>query len=58
LNSNGFIVTYKTSDGSEHEAFIKYTSPVVKRDDVRKVLEEMAKEAEDALGMVSEDMRV
>ncbi|KAI8886279.1 hypothetical protein K501DRAFT_244552 [Backusella circina FSU 941] len=53
LNSNGFIITYKTSDGSEHEALIKYTSPVVKRDDVRKVLEEMAKEAEEALGMPS-----
>ncbi|KAI9469653.1 MAG: hypothetical protein EXX96DRAFT_586980 [Benjaminiella poitrasii] len=53
LNSKGFLVVYKTSDGSEHETFIEYTRPVTKREDVRPVLEDMAKEAEAALGMPS-----
>lgn len=52
LNSQGFNVAYKTADGAEHEVFIEYNAPVTKREDVRPVLEEMAKEAETALGMV------
>ncbi|KAI8983482.1 hypothetical protein BDB01DRAFT_835578 [Pilobolus umbonatus] len=53
LNRDGFIVTYKTADNKEDEVFIKYRSPVEKREDIRVVLEEMAKEAETALGMPS-----
>ncbi|KAI8970266.1 hypothetical protein BDF20DRAFT_916094 [Mycotypha africana] len=53
LNSQGFIVTYKNAEGKEDEVFIEYTSPVTKREDVRVVLEDMAKEAEKALGMPS-----
>ncbi|KAG2234941.1 hypothetical protein BDF21DRAFT_467106 [Thamnidium elegans] len=53
LNSKGFIVTYKTQDGGEHETFIEYNAPVQKREDLRPVLEDMAKEAEEALGMPS-----
>lgn len=52
LNSKGFTVTYKTIDGSQHESFIEYTAPVTIREDLRPVLQEMAKEAEAALGMV------
>jgi hypothetical protein len=52
LNSQGFLVSYKKADGSEHEAFIEYNAPVSKREDLRPVLEAMAKEAEAALGMV------
>lgn len=55
-NSKGFMVTYKTSDGTEHETFIEYTSPVKTRQDLRPVLEAMAKEAEEALGMVIENV--
>ncbi|GAN06916.1 hypothetical protein MAM1_0141d06406 [Mucor ambiguus] len=53
LNSQGFLVAYKKADGSKHEAFIKYNAPVSKREDLRPVLEAMAKEAESALGMPS-----
>ncbi|GAA5801139.1 hypothetical protein HPULCUR_006581 [Helicostylum pulchrum] len=53
LNSKGFLVTYKTQDGDEHETFIEYNAPVTKREDLRPVLEDMAKEAEEALGMPS-----
>lgn len=45
-------MTYKTQDGDEHETFIEYNAPVTKREDLRPVLEDMAKEAEEALGMV------
>ncbi|KAI7898073.1 uncharacterized protein BX663DRAFT_270760 [Cokeromyces recurvatus] len=53
LNSKGFLIVYKTMDGSEHEVFIEYIRPVTKREDVRPVLEDMAEEAEAALGMPS-----
>ncbi|RCH85492.1 hypothetical protein CU098_008424 [Rhizopus stolonifer] len=53
LNSQGFTVSYTLPDGSEHETFIEYNAPVKKREDVRPVLEDMAKEAEQALGMPS-----
>ncbi|KAI8639686.1 hypothetical protein BD408DRAFT_420916 [Parasitella parasitica] len=53
LNSQGFLVAYKKADGSEHEAFIEYNTPISRREDVRPVLEAMAKEAEAALGMPS-----
>ncbi|GAA5808905.1 hypothetical protein MFLAVUS_002304 [Mucor flavus] len=53
LNSKGFLVAYKTQDGGDHEAFIEYNAPVTKREDLRPVLEDMAKEAEEALGMPS-----
>lgn len=52
LNSKGFSVTYSLPDESQHEVFIEYNAPVTKREDLRIVLEAMAKEAEDALGMV------
>lgn len=45
-------MAYKTQDGGDHEAFIEYNAPVTKREDLRPVLEDMAKEAEEALGMV------
>jgi hypothetical protein len=53
LNSKGFIVEYEKEDGSKDEVFIEYNASVTKREDVRPVLEEMAKEAEAALGMVN-----
>ncbi|KAG2201186.1 hypothetical protein INT47_012997 [Mucor saturninus] len=53
LNSKGFSVAYTLADGTEHEAFIEYNAPVTKREDLRPVLEDMAKEAEAALGMPS-----
>lgn len=56
LNSQGFKVAYKTADGAEHQVFIEYIAPVTKREDVRPVLEEMAKEAEATLGMVHNNL--
>ncbi|KAI8333222.1 hypothetical protein BD560DRAFT_415029 [Blakeslea trispora] len=53
LNSQGFTVSYTLPDGSSHETFIQYNAPVKKREDIRPILENMAKEAEEALGMES-----
>ncbi|OBZ89510.1 hypothetical protein A0J61_02444 [Choanephora cucurbitarum] len=53
LNSQGFTVAYTLPDGSEHEAFIQFNEPVKQREDIRPILENMAKEAEEALGMPS-----
>ena len=54
LNSRGFTRSYKLpGDGTKHETFIEFKTPLTKRDEIRPVLEAMAQEAESALGLVS-----
>ncbi|KAI9246737.1 hypothetical protein BDA99DRAFT_526815 [Phascolomyces articulosus] len=54
LNSRGFTMSYKlTSEGEKQETFIEFKTPLTKREEIRPVLEEMAKEAESALGLPS-----
>lgn len=53
LNARGFTVEYTLSDGTSGEAFIEFKKPLTKREEIRPVLEDMAKEAETALGLVS-----
>jgi hypothetical protein len=40
-------------DGTVKDAFITFQTPLTKREEIRPVLERMAKEAEEALGLVS-----
>ncbi|KAG0166220.1 hypothetical protein DFQ28_007611 [Apophysomyces sp. BC1034] len=53
LKATGFTVAYTLPDGTNDEAFIEFKTPLVKREEVRPVLEAMAKEAETALGLPS-----
>jgi hypothetical protein len=53
IESTGFRVNYETTDGISGQAFITFNTPLTRREDIRPVLEEMAKEAEEALGLVS-----
>ncbi|KAG2183206.1 hypothetical protein INT43_006210 [Umbelopsis isabellina] len=53
INASGFTVEYELIDGSKHDAFITFETPLTKREQIRPVLEAMAKEAEEALGMPS-----
>lgn len=53
INSRGFTVSYKLrGDNQEQDLFIEFSTPLTKREQIRPVLEEMAKEAESALGLV------
>ncbi|KAI9322498.1 hypothetical protein BX666DRAFT_1843696, partial [Dichotomocladium elegans] len=54
ITSRGFTVSYKLRGETEehHELFIEFKTPLSKREEIRPVLEEMAKEAETALGLV------
>jgi hypothetical protein len=47
-------VEYQLPDGTTKDAFIDFKTPLTKREEIRPVLEAMAKEAEEALGLVSE----
>ncbi|KAI8146393.1 hypothetical protein BJV82DRAFT_534812 [Fennellomyces sp. T-0311] len=53
LNSRGFTVSYTLPGGVKEETFIEFKTPLTKREQIRPVLEEMAKEAESALGLPS-----
>ncbi|KAI8377926.1 uncharacterized protein BYT42DRAFT_572203 [Radiomyces spectabilis] len=53
LTSQGFTVSYVLPDSTQGEVFIRFAQPLSKREDIRIVLEAMAKEAEEALGMPS-----
>ncbi|KAI8137024.1 hypothetical protein BJV82DRAFT_675188 [Fennellomyces sp. T-0311] len=53
INARGFTVTYTLPEGIEQETFIEFKTPLTNREDIRPVLEEMAKEAETALGLPS-----
>ncbi|KAI9258032.1 hypothetical protein BDA99DRAFT_484208 [Phascolomyces articulosus] len=54
INAKGFIVSYKLPDSDiEHEAFIEFPILLTKREEIRPVLENMATEAEAALGLPS-----
>ncbi|ORE19877.1 hypothetical protein BCV71DRAFT_176848 [Rhizopus microsporus] len=52
ISSTQFTVEYITTDGTEGTVSIPFKTPLTKREDIRPVLESMAKEAEDALGLV------
>ncbi|CAO3702594.1 unnamed protein product [Rhizopus stolonifer] len=51
LNSNGFTVSFKKSDGTLEETFIEYTTSVTRIEHVLPVLTAMANEAEDHLNL-------
>ncbi|KAI8089955.1 uncharacterized protein BX664DRAFT_281299 [Halteromyces radiatus] len=53
LDSQGFHVSYTLPDNSSSQVYIKFKTPLTKREDIRPVLEDMAKEAETALGLPS-----
>jgi hypothetical protein len=53
INTRGFTVEYVLPDGTVKDAFITFQTPLTKREEIRPVLERMAKEAEEALGLVS-----
>ncbi|CEI92494.1 hypothetical protein RMCBS344292_06750 [Rhizopus microsporus] len=53
ISSTQFTVEYITTDGTEGTVSIPFKTPLTKREDIRPVLESMAKEAEDALGLPS-----
>ncbi|ORZ12678.1 hypothetical protein BCR42DRAFT_355820 [Absidia repens] len=57
LNADGFTIQYDTAQEKDLETVIPWPAtaspPLTKREQVRPILEEMAKEAEEALGMPS-----
>ena len=54
LDSQKFIVDYELpNDTTTHQSVIYFKTPLEKREDIRPVLEAMAKEAEEALGLVT-----
>ncbi|KAI8074476.1 hypothetical protein BC940DRAFT_288332 [Gongronella butleri] len=53
IDSMGFYVNYTQKDGADGRVYIAFQSPLTKREQIRPVLEEMAKEAEAALGLPS-----
>ncbi|KAI7852916.1 hypothetical protein BDC45DRAFT_442841 [Circinella umbellata] len=54
INANGFTVSYKLpNDDNNHEVFIEFPILLTKREEIRPVLENMATEAEVALGLPS-----
>ncbi|KAI9474867.1 hypothetical protein BDB00DRAFT_966270 [Zychaea mexicana] len=54
INAQGFTVSYTLPDDKEvHDAFIEFDTPLTKREEIRPVLENMASEAESALGLPS-----
>ncbi|KAI9309073.1 hypothetical protein BJ944DRAFT_155004 [Cunninghamella echinulata] len=52
IDANGFTVSYELSDGTSSQVYIHFKTPLTRREEIRPVLEEMAKEAETALGLV------
>ena len=60
INEKGFTVSYKlpndNNKNNEHEAFIEFPALLTKREEIRPVLENMAAEAEGALGLVCENL--
>ncbi|KAG1455228.1 hypothetical protein G6F46_008262 [Rhizopus delemar] len=53
LNARQFTLDYTLSDGTTGQVSIPFKTPLTDRQEVRPVLESMAKEAEDALGLPS-----
>jgi putative heme iron utilization protein len=53
IDSQKFTVDYELRDGSKGQVSIPFETPLSKREEIRPVLEAMAKEAETALGLVS-----
>ncbi|CAO3611014.1 unnamed protein product [Cunninghamella echinulata] len=53
INANGFTVSYELPDGTSSQVYIHFKTPLTRREEIRHVLEEMAKEAETALGLPS-----
>ncbi|KAG9289504.1 hypothetical protein G9A89_001276 [Geosiphon pyriformis] len=53
IDSNGFIVMVKNEDETEEEIEIKFKQRLKGYEEVRPVLEDMSKEAEEALGLPS-----
>ncbi|KAI8992498.1 hypothetical protein BDB01DRAFT_717536 [Pilobolus umbonatus] len=54
LDANGFIIEYSVNNTEKGEVFIPFKTNLTKREEIRPVLEAMAKEAEEALGLVRE----
>ncbi|KAI8647961.1 hypothetical protein BD408DRAFT_449038 [Parasitella parasitica] len=53
LDSRSFTLDYHLPNDSQiHQVTIPFKTPLLKRQDIRPVLEAMAKEAEEALGLV------
>lgn len=53
LDSRSFTLDYELPDDTKvHQAVIFFKTPLQKREEIRVVLEAMAKEAEEALGLV------
>lgn len=53
LDSRGFTLDYELpNDTKVHQTTIFFKTPLQKREEIRVVLEAMAKEAEEALGLV------
>lgn len=53
LDSRSFTLDYHLpNDNETHQVSIPFKAPLQKREDIRPVLEAMAKEAEEALGLV------
>ncbi|KAI9271425.1 hypothetical protein BY458DRAFT_435842 [Sporodiniella umbellata] len=53
ISSTEFSLDYTLSDGTTGETSIPFKTPLTDRNQIRPVLEAMAKEAENALGLVS-----
>ncbi|KAI7877987.1 hypothetical protein K492DRAFT_165369 [Lichtheimia hyalospora FSU 10163] len=53
LNAHGFKLSYVLENGEQGETFIQFATPLTKREEIRPVLEGMAREAEEALGWPS-----
>lgn len=53
LNAQGFKLSYVLENGEQGETFIQFATPLTKREEIRPVLEGMAREAEEALGWVN-----
>lgn len=52
LNARGFTLSYVLENGEQGETFIEFATPLTRREEIRPVLEGMAREAEQALGWV------
>ncbi|CAO3594915.1 unnamed protein product [Absidia cylindrospora] len=53
IEFTGFHVSYEKDNGTTGQVFIAFNTPLTNREDIRPVLQDMAKEAEDALGLPS-----
>ena len=54
IDSSGIVLDVTMEDGQQEEINVKFKTPLQRYEEVRPVLEEMAKEAETALGLVSD----